>query len=237
MTRGHYSTDPHAQNTSVKLNQLRAAVLGANDGIVSIAGLVVGVAGATNQRTPILTAGVAGILAGALSMAAGEYVSVSSQRDTERALIEKEKYELKHFPEEEKEELKHIYINKGLSHSTATTVAHEMTENDAFAAHLDAELAIDPKNLSNPWHAAIASALAFLAGAVLPMLAIMIPPASSRVAITFVSTIAALSLTGYLSALFGKAPIKPAIFRVTLGGALAMAVTYGIGYALGAANI
>lgn len=229
--------EPHDQNASIKLNQLRAAVLGANDGIVSIAGLVVGVAGATNQRAPILTAGIAGILAGALSMAAGEYVSVSSQRDTERAMIEKEKYELRYFPEEEKEELKHIYIKKGLSHSTATTVAHEMTEKDAFAAHLDAELAIDPENLSNPWHAAIASALAFLAGAALPMLAIMLPPASSRVAITFVSTILALSLTGYLSAIFGKAPAKRAIFRVTVGGALAMAVTYGIGHALGAVNI
>jgi len=226
--------EPHHPNVSSRLNKLRAAVLGANDGIVSIAGLVVGVAGATNQRTPIITAGLAGIFAGALSMAAGEYVSVSSQRDTERALLRTERQELKDSPSEELAELIQIYIHKGLSRSTATKVAKELTAKDAYAAHVDAELAIDPKNLISPWNAAVASALAFFAGSVLPMIAILIPPAGNRIIITFVSTIIALSLTGALSAKFGQAPARPAIVRVTAGGALAMAVTYAIGRVIGA---
>ena len=231
------NTEPHNQNSIARLNKLRAAVLGANDGIVSIAGLVVGVAGATNQRAPILTAGIAGVLAGAISMAAGEYVSVSSQRDTERALINKEKYELDNFPDAEQKELAQIYVSKGLSAKTAGTVAKELSNKNAYAAHLDAELAIDPNNLVNPWHAATASALAFLGGAILPMAAILIPPASSRIVITFVSVIIALMITGALSARFGKAPVKHAVLRVTLGGVVAMCVTYGIGHLVGAANL
>lgn len=226
-------SEPHQQGSSGKLNRLRAAVLGANDGIVSIAGLVVGVAGATENRSVILAAGVAGVLAGALSMAAGEYVSVSSQRDTERAMLKKEQYELDHYPDQELAELAQIYVSKGLSAKTASVVAKELTKNDAYAAHIDAELAIDPSNLANPWHAAIASALAFLAGSLLPMAAILLPPASIRIAVTFVSTIVALGLTGYLSARFGNAPIRPAVIRVTAGGALAMLVTYGIGSLIG----
>jgi vacuolar iron transporter family protein len=233
----HTSSEPHNQNTSIMLNKLRAAVLGANDGIVSIAGLVVGVAGATNQKSAILTAGIAGIFAGAISMAAGEYVSVSSQRDTEQALLKKEQYELDTYPTQEQNELTQIYISKGLSAKTAAQVSKELTKNDAYAAHIDAELAIDPDNLANPWHAAIASALAFLAGAILPMATILLSPASSRIVITFVSTIVALALTGYLSAKFGKAPIGKAIFRVTAGGALAMLVTYGIGHIIGSTNL
>lgn len=230
----HKDSEPHNQNAGIKLNKLRAAVLGANDGIVSIAGLVVGVAGASNQRAPIFTAGLAGVLAGALSMAAGEYVSVSSQRDTERAMIDKEKFELDSFPRKELSELTQIYISKGLAPATAATVAKELSQKDAYAAHLDAELAIDPKNLANPWHAAIASAAAFLAGAILPMAAILVPPENTRIVITFISTIVALIITGTLSAKFGKAPVPRAIFRVTVGGALAMAVTYAIGHIIGA---
>ena len=229
--------EPHHPNVGSKLNKLRAAVLGANDGIVSIAGLVVGVAGATNQRTPILTAGLAGIFAGALSMAAGEYVSVSSQRDTERALLALEKRELKESPQEELEELTNIYEAKGLSRASAASVAKELTAKDAYAAHVDAELAIDPDNLVNPWNAAVASASAFFAGAILPMLAILLPPAGSRVVITFISTVLALSVTGALSAKFGQAPIRPAVISVTAGGALAMVVTYGIGHLIGASGI
>lgn len=229
--------EPHNQDTGIRLNKLRAAVLGANDGIVSIAGLVVGVAGATNQRSAILTAGLAGVLAGALSMAAGEYVSVSSQRDTERALLQKEQSELDNYPKQELAELTQIYVSKGLTSGTAATVAKELTKNDAYAAHIDAELAINPSNLANPWHAAVASASAFLAGALLPLAAILLPPASSRIIITFVDTIIALSLTGLLSAKFGKAPIGRAIFRVTVGGALAMAVTYAIGHIIGATTL
>lgn len=225
--------EPHHQNSTARLNKLRAAVLGANDGIVSVAGLVVGVAGATDVRSTIFTAGTAGIIAGAISMAAGEYVSVSSQRDTEKVLLKLEKFEVENYPAEELEELTQIYIKKGLSPSTATLVAKELTRKNVYKAHLDAELAINPDDLVDPWHAAIASALAFLAGSLLPIAAIMIPPANSRIAITFVSTIVALTLTGYLSARFGKAPAKQAIFRVTAGGALAMLVTYSIGHLIG----
>lgn len=232
-----HSGESHHQGVGTKLNKLRAAVLGANDGIVSIAGLVVGVAGATNQRSPILTAGLAGILAGALSMAAGEYVSVSSQRDTERALLSKEKQELVDFPKAELAELTQIYVAKGLSQKTAAEVARELSAKDAYAAHIDAELAIDPENLANPWHAAVASAAAFLTGALLPLIAILLPPANSRIIITFVSTVVALVLTGALSAKFGQAPMRPAIIRVTSGGALAMVVTYLIGHLLGSAGI
>jgi len=222
------------KNSTKQLNRLRAAVLGADDGIVSIAGLVVGVAGATNSRTPILTAGLAGLVAGMLSMAAGEYVSVSSQRDTERAMIKKEKFELDHYPDEELDELAQIYISKGLSAKTAKEVAKELSQKDPYAAHLDAELAIDPNDLANPWQAAIASAAAYLGGAVLPMAAILIPPAASRIPITFVSVILALVITGAISARFGKAPVKHAVLRVAVGGALAMLITYGIGRLVGA---
>ncbi|MBP7820619.1 VIT family protein [Candidatus Saccharibacteria bacterium] len=221
--------DPNYKRSGAKLNWLRAAVLGANDGIVSIAGLVVGVAGATDSRNIIVTAGVAGIVAGAISMAAGEYVSVSSQRDTERAYIEKERLELQNDPDGELLELASIYQAKGLKKETALTVAKELTERDAFAAHLDAELAIDPNDLTNPWHAAIASALAFLSGAIIPLLAITLPPSSVRVPITFASVILALAITGIISAQVGGANKAKATLRVVIGGALAMLVTYEIG--------
>jgi VIT1/CCC1 family predicted Fe2+/Mn2+ transporter len=226
--------EPHDQDTGIRLNKLRAAVLGANDGIVSIAGLVVGVAGATNNRSAIFTAGLAGVLAGALSMAAGEYVSVSSQRDTEKALLSKERYEVDNFPKQELAELTGIYADKGLSAKNAATVAKELSSKDAYAAHIDAELGINPEKLVNPWHAAIASACAFLGGSALPMLAIMLPPANIRIVTTFISTILALALTGTLSAKFGRAPIKRAVYRVIAGGALAMIVTYSIGHIIGA---
>ncbi len=221
--------EAHTINTNVKLNWLRASVLGANDGIVSIAGLVLGVAGATNNTGIIFAAGVAGILAGAISMAAGEYVSVSSSRDTEKALLQKEHEELKKFPEAELEELIFLYERKGLSKKTATTVAKELTEKDAFKAHVDIELGIDPENLTNPWHAAVASAAAFTVGAIIPMVAIIAPPSDIRVPVAFVSVVTALATTGTLSAMVGGASVPRAIFRVVSGGILAMAITYSIG--------
>jgi len=220
-----------------KLNWLRASVLGANDGIVSIAGLVVGVAGATNSITVIFTAGMAGIIAGAISMAAGEFVSVSSQRDSERALLAKELYELHTFPKEEFDELTSIYVKKGLSKETAHKVAKELSEKDAYAAHIDAELNLDPDNLTNPWHAAIASAASFLVGALIPLLAIIVPPASTRVPITFISVVFALMITGSLSAKIGGANILRASVRVVLGGVTAMVVTYLIGTILGVKGV
>lgn len=225
--------EAHNKNHIHKLNWLRAAVLGANDGIVSISGLVLGVAGANNSIDIIATAGIAGVLAGSISMAAGEYVSVSSSKDTEQALLEKEKYELKNYPEQEKAELALIYEKKGLSRETSRIVAEELTANDPIAAHFDAELGIDPNNLTNPWHAALASAVAFLLGAVLPIVAILLPPASVRIPITFVSVLIALIITGYLSARVGGANTKKAIIRVVIGGVLAMAVTYTVGYIFG----
>jgi VIT1/CCC1 family predicted Fe2+/Mn2+ transporter len=228
-TKAHAYSEPHTFNTSSKLNWLRASVLGANDGIVSIAGLVVGVAGATSSAQIILTAGMAGIIAGAISMAAGEYVSVSSSRDTEKALLKKEAYELKNFPEEELEELTLIYQKKGLSKQTASIVAKELTKHDVYKAHVDAELGIDPENLTNPWHAAFASAAAFLAGAFIPLLAVLFPPEAVRIPFTFMAVVFALIITGTVSAKIGDAPVLPAVFRVVSGGALAMAITYVVG--------
>ena len=228
-TKQAHHHEPHNQKTTSKLNWLRASVLGANDGIVSIAGLVVGVAGATSSHQIILTAGLAGIIAGAISMAAGEYVSVSSSRDTEKALLKKEKYELENYPEEELEELAHIYEGKGLSPKTARMVAAELTAKDPYAAHIDAELNIDPNDLTNPWHAAFASAASFLIGAVIPLIVILILPESIRIPMTFVSVLLALAITGTVSAKVGNANILRAMARVVFGGALAMIVTYGVG--------
>lgn len=222
-------SEPLTSSHAAKLNWIRAAVLGANDGIVSIAGLVVGVASATSSHEIILTAGTAGIVAGAISMAAGEYVSVSSSRDTERALIEKEKKELKENPERELLELAAIYQQKGLSKQIALTVANELSAKDPVAAHVDAELGIDPDNLTNPWHAAFASAFAFTAGAIIPLVAILLPPLDIRVPVTFVFVIVALAITGTLSAKAGGANPLRATIRVVLGGALAMIVTYAVG--------
>ncbi|MFC9518832.1 VIT family protein [Nocardiaceae bacterium NPDC056970] len=234
---GVHDAEPHLGSLSSRLNWLRAGVLGANDGIVSVAGLVVGVAAATTDRGPILTAGLAGLAAGAVSMALGEYVSVSTQRDTERALLAKEKLELSTIPDAELEELASLYEAKGLSPETARKVAEELTEHDAFAAHAEAELGIDPDELTNPWQAAGASAISFTVGAILPMLAILLPPATARIPVTFAAVLIALAITGSLSARLGGARRSRAVLRVVAGGALAMVVTYGIGQLLGVAGV
>ncbi len=216
-------------NSTHKLNWLRASVLGANDGIVSIAGLVLGVAGATDSATAILMAGVAGIVAGAISMAAGEYVSVSSSRDTEKAILEQERYNLENFPEKELKGLIAIYKEKGLTEKTSELVAKELSNKDVFAAHAHMELSIDPNNLTNPWHAAFASAGAFLLGAVIPLIAIIISPSPIKIPVTFIAVLIALAITGILSAKAGGANITRATIRIVAGGALAMVVTYAIG--------
>lgn len=226
-------TETHVTNTGSTLNWLRAAVLGANDGIVSTASLVVGVAGASQSHEAIMTAGIAGLMAGALSMGTGEYVSVSTQRDTEHAYIEKERKELEAHPEEELEELAAIYRTKGLSVATSHAVARELTAHNALDAHLQAELGIDRNDLTNPWHAAIASATAFVAGALVPLLVIFFAPEGIRIIATFVGVLIALVLTGALSAYAGGARIVPATARVVLGGAVAMAATFGVGYLFG----
>lgn len=225
--------NPHAaefeSSHAVRTNALRAAVLGANDGIVSVAGLVMGVAGATANSATIFLAGLAGLVAGALSMAAGEYVSVSTQRDTEIALLDKERRELAEKPEAELAELAAIYQAKGLSATTAQQVAEELTAHDAFAAHAEAELHIDPQALTNPWHAAFASLVAFALGAALPLLTITVAPAASRIVVTVAAVICALALTGYVSATLGRSPWQRALVRNVCGGILAMGVTYLVG--------
>jgi VIT1/CCC1 family predicted Fe2+/Mn2+ transporter len=228
-------TEPPSGGTAGRLNWLRAAVLGANDGIVSVAGIVIGVAGATSSRGPIFTAGLAGLVAGAVSMALGEYVSVSSQRDSELAQLAQEKHELAEKPQDELAELTALYQAKGLSAATARTVAAELTARDPLAAHLDAELHIDPDDLAHPFQAAGASALSFTSGALLPLLAILLPPAAWRVAVTFIAVLIALGLAGALSARIGGSDIRRAVLRVVIGGALGLALTYGIGHLFGTA--
>ena len=228
---GH--VEAHTGSYAGRLNWLRAGVLGANDGIVSTAGLVIGVAAATSDRALVLTAGLAGLAAGAMSMAVGEYVSVSTQRDSEQALIAKEIRELHEEPEAELAELAGIYRGKGLSPRLAQQVAEELTAHDALGAHAEVELGIDPENLTNPWHAAWASMAAFTVGALIPLLAIVLPPLGWRVPVTVAAVVVALAGTGWLSARLGDADAGRATVRVVIGGLLAMAVTYAIGAVVG----
>lgn len=229
--------EPHRLNFAPRLNWLRAGVLGANDGIVSIAALVVGVAAATSETGPILIAGTAGIIAGSLSMALGEFVSVSSQRDSEASLIKRERQELEDNPEAELVELAELYQQRGLSAATAAAVARELTDHDAVAAHLEAELGINELELTNPWHAAISSALSFLAGSALPMIAILLGPEGVRIPLTFAASLLALGLTGAIGAYLGQSPILRPVLRVMGGGALALAISWGIGTALGVSGV
>lgn len=226
--------EAHDHDVSGRLNWLRAGVLGANDGIVSTAGLVIGVAAATADRGPVLLAGFAGLAAGAMSMGVGEYVSVSTQRDTEQALIAKEIRELREEPEAELAELAELYTAKGLSPDLSVEVARQLTAHDALGAHAEAELGIDPDHFTNPWHAAWASMAAFTVGALLPLLAIVLPPVGWRVPVTVVAVVLALAGTGLVSARLGEADARRATGRIVVGGLLAMAVTYGIGALVGA---
>lgn len=228
----HSTVEPHDSSVGGRLNWLRAAVLGANDGLLSTAGLVLGVAAATTDRPAILVAGMAGLVAGASSMAIGEYVSVSTQRDTEKALIEKETRELEEAPEAEFDELVGLYTAKGLSEETARRVAEELHADDPLAAHLDAELGIDAESLTNPVTASISSAISFALGAVIPLLAVL-APATLRVPLIGVLTVVGLILAGYVSARLGDADPRPAVRRLVIGGVAAMTVTYGIGLLLG----
>lgn len=229
-----HGREPHASGITERLNWLRAGVLGANDGIVSVAAIVVGVAGATAAVPPVLAAGVAGLVGGAISMALGEYVSVSSSRDSTRALVAKEREELRSTPEVELEELAGMYQAKGLSEQTAQQVARELTDHDALAAHLEVELNISETDVASPWVAAGASALSFTIGAALPMLAILLPPTDLRVAVTFVVVLLALAMTGWTAAVIGGGPRLRAALRVVVGGAIALAATFAIGSLLGA---
>ncbi|HEV6954253.1 MAG TPA: VIT family protein [Promicromonospora sp.] len=232
-TPATHPDEPHTGGLAERLNWLRAGVLGANDGIVSVAAVAVGVAAATSSTGPILTAGLAALVGGAVSMALGEYVSVSSQSDTQRALIAKERAELAEMPEEELAELAALYEAKGLSPATAHQVAVELTEHDALSAHLEAELGIDEDEVVSPWNAALASAVAFTLGAVLPLAAVVLIPEPWRVGLTFAVVLAALAGTGWVGAWIGAAPRLRATARVVVGGALALGATFAVGSLLG----
>ena len=229
------TNEPHVSGRAGRMNWLRAGVLGADDGIVSVAGIVVGVAGATSARGAIFTAGMAGLVAGAVSMALGEYVSVSSQRDSERAAIDLERRELAQSPVGEELELAAIYRGKGLTVATASAVAAELMAHDALAAHLDAELNVDPDDTASPVQAAAASAFAFTIGALLPLLAIMLPPQSWRVPVTVTGVLLALGATGAVSARIGGSSQRVAVLRIVVGGAAGLAFTYAVGHFFGAA--
>ena len=237
MTSGTHAGEPHTGGVASRLNWLRAGVLGANDGIVSVAAVVVGVAGATAALPAIVLAGAAALIGGAISMALGEYVSVSSSRDTTRALIAKETEELATMPESELEELTRLYEAKGLSLATARRVAEELTAHDALAAHLETELHLDPDDVASPWTAAWASAAAFTVGAILPFLTIVLLPEPMRIAGTFVAVLAALALTGAVSARIGGASLPRTIARIVIGGALALGATFAVGWLLGTTGI
>jgi VIT1/CCC1 family predicted Fe2+/Mn2+ transporter len=212
---------------------LRAAVLGANDGIVSVSSLIVGVAAADPDPSGVLIAGVAGLAAGAMSMAAGEYVSVSSQSDIEAADIAREKQALIDTPQAEEMELASIFESRGLSPLTAALVARELTEKDALGAHVREELGLSEVHAANPIQAAFASGLTFSVAAALPVVAAMLAPTGQIIWTVVTATLAALAALGALGAHAGGAPKLPATIRVLFWGAAAMAITAGVGHIFG----
>ena len=222
--------DPHYINRS---NWLRATVLGANDGIISISSLAIGVAAASSTIEPIVLATIAGLVAGALSMAAGEYVSVSSQTDTERADIEREKLELKEMPEEELNILAEIYERRGLKKETARQVAIEMTEFDALGTHIRDELGINEITQANPIQAALASGAAFTVGGILPLLVILFAPFKGLEYWLYGFTIVFLIILGVIAAKTGGSGIIKAVLRITVWGTLAMGLSALAGYIFG----
>ena len=221
------------QTMAAKLNWLRAGVLGANDGIVSTAGLVMGVAGATTDSNAILIAGVAGLVAGSISMAGGEYTSVSAQKDSEKAALAKERIELAENPEMELRELAWFYEQKGLSLELAERVAAELTEKDALKAHAEAELGIDSEQHASPGQAALSSFVAFAGGSLLPLLAVTGPWVDYRIQVTVAAVIASLAITGLVGARIGGAKSGKAILRNVVVSLLTMGITYAIGQMVG----
>ena len=222
--------DPHYITRS---GWLRAAVLGANDGIVSVSSLIVGVAAADPAPGTVIVAGIAGLTAGAMSMAAGEYVSVSSQSDTEGADIAREKQALQDFPAAELDELTAIYQEKGLSEKTALVVAKELTNHDALGAHTRDELGLSDNHKANPLQAAFTSGVTFSVAAAIPLLAAVFAPAGTIIPVVLVVTVFALAGLGALGAKAGAAPVMRATFRVVIWGVFAMAITAGVGWLFG----
>jgi VIT1/CCC1 family predicted Fe2+/Mn2+ transporter len=225
---------PHREiHRSDRVGWLRAAVLGAQDGIVSTASLVIGVAAASSDRTEVIVAGVAALVAGAMSMAAGEYSSVSSQRDTELADIARETHELARYPDHELEELTQIYEGRGLDRPLAREVATELMRADPLGSHVRDELGIHPGTMARPVQAALVSASSFAGGAALALLTAIVAPASARIAVIAVVTLILLAVLGVVGARLGGADPRRAALRITIGGGLAMAITAGIGALVG----
>jgi VIT1/CCC1 family predicted Fe2+/Mn2+ transporter len=231
MTRLHLHPESHLVS---RIGWLRAAVLGANDGIVSTASLIVGVAAASAASSEILVAGVAGLVAGAMSMAAGEYVSVSSQSDTERADLARERAELASQPDFERDELAQIYVKRGLEPKLAQKVADQLMAKDALGAHARDELGISEVTAARPVQAALTSAATFAIGAAMPLLMVVVAPPSAIVPIVSLASLAFLALLGAVGARAGGADVTMATLRVTFWGAMAMALTAGIGALVGA---
>jgi len=226
---------PHQeQHRTERIGWLRAAVLGANDGIVSTASLVVGVAAANAAKGDILVAGVAGLVAGAMSMAAGEYVSVSSQADTEKADLDRERKELATDGESERNELASIYVRRGLEPSLAKQVAEQLMAHDALTAHARDELGISEITTARPVQAALASASTFAVGAAIPLLTVLVVPTTMLIPFVIGTSILLLVMLGGFGAHAGGAPVMKAALRVTFWGALAMAITAGVGALFGA---
>jgi VIT1/CCC1 family predicted Fe2+/Mn2+ transporter len=230
MTRLHLHPERHV---SSRIGWLRAAVLGANDGIVSTSSLIVGVAASETGRSGVLIAGVAALFAGAMSMAAGEYVSVSSQADTEKADLSREEVELRLQPELELQELTSIYQARGADHRTAEALARQMMAKDALGAHARDELGLSEVHAARPLQAALTSAATFTAGALAPLLGVLVAPVSLLIPIVAIISLGCLALLGVLGARAGAAPLAPSLVRVTFWGTLAMAVTAGVGHLFG----
>ncbi|WP_406729571.1 VIT family protein [Streptomyces sp. GD-15H] len=225
--------ESQSERISSRLNRLRAGVMGANDGIVSTAGMVVGVAGAAVSNSALLAAGVAALVAGALSMAVGEYVSVSSQRDSQLAELANERSQLQADPAGELEQLTGLIQATGIDADLAGSVAAQLTEKDALTAHARLELGIDPDELVSPWHAGLSSMITFVFGGLVPLLAMLLTPRSVAVPVTVLAVVIALAATGSVSAHLGGADKLRAVARIVGGGLAAMAITYGIGLMVG----
>jgi VIT1/CCC1 family predicted Fe2+/Mn2+ transporter len=220
---------PESARILSTLNWLRAGVLGANDGIVSTAAIIFGVAGASATHVTIMLAGIAAVAAGAMSMAVGEYVSVSTQRDLEEAELEREKVELARDPQGQLAILTRLFEQRGVAPSVAAEVAQEMSEKDALSVHARAELGIDPQNVTNPWAAALASMLSFLVGGAIPIAALLLSRRAIEIWSAGIAVLIAMALTGFVSARLGKTPVGRSVLRNVVGGLLALAITYGVG--------
>lgn len=221
--------EPHGTTAGSKLNMLRAGVLGANDGIVSISAMMLAMIAAGAKPTTVMTAGVASTVAGAVSMALGEYVSVSAQRDSERTMIAQETRELREMPDEEREEMSQILQGYGIGKETADRAAQEISDKDPLAAHLQLELGLDSEELTSPWAAAGTSAAAFVLGAMLPILSVLLGTEAWGMVILILVTLGMLAITGALSAKLAGNPVRRSTVRLLVGGALGLALTYGIG--------